>query len=115
MFDEGPRPDMVIRTRGAILGRTKVTSRAGDEDAEVAVDLQASHRSFCRSHSGTLNESTNVGVKTGGSRVGGPKQCVLGSMARLQIDCDIGFFITGSAGHLGWNKDCALPLIVMFG
>ena len=43
MFDEGPRPDMVIRTRGTILGRTKVTSRAGDEDAEVAVDLQASH------------------------------------------------------------------------
>ena len=72
MFDEGPRPNMVIRTRGAVLGRTKVTSRAGDEDAEVAVDLQASHRSFCRSHSGTLNESTNVGVKTGGSRVGVP-------------------------------------------
>ena len=46
MFDEGPRPDMVIRTRGAILGRTKVTSRAGDKDAEVAVDLQASHRPF---------------------------------------------------------------------
>ena len=87
MFDEGPRPNMVIRTRGAILGRTKVTSRAGDEDAEVAVDLQASHRSFCRSHSGTLNESTNVGVKTGGSRVGGPKQCVLGSM------------VTGGKGH----------------
>ena len=74
--DEGPRPNMVIRTRGAILGRTKVTSRAGDEDAEVAVDLQASHRSFCRSHSGTLNESTNVGVKTGGSQVWGPELCV---------------------------------------
>ena len=76
MFDEGPRPDMVIRTRGAILGRTKVTSRTGDGDAEVAVDLSVSHRSFCRSHSGTLNESTNVGVKTGGSRVGGPELCV---------------------------------------
>ena len=76
MFDEGPRPDMVIQTRGAILGRTKVTSRAGDKDAEVAVDLQASHRSFCRSYSGTLNESTNVGVKTGGSRVGGTELCV---------------------------------------
>ena len=76
MFDEGPRPNMVIQTRGAILGRTKVTSRTGDEDAEVAVDLQASHRSFCRSHKGTLNESTNVGVKTGGSRVGCPKLCV---------------------------------------
>ena len=73
MFDEGPRPNMVIQTRGAVLGRTKVTSRAGDEDVEVVVDLQTSHRSFCRSHSGTLNESTNVGVKTGGSRVGGPE------------------------------------------
>ena len=76
MFDEGPRPDMVIQTRGAILGRTKVTSQAGDEDAEVAVDLHASHRSFCRSHSGTLNESTNVGDKAGGSQVGGPELCV---------------------------------------
>ena len=74
--DEGPCPNMVIRTHGAILGRTKVTSRTGDEDAEVAVDLQARHRSFCRSHSGTLNESTNVGVKTGGSRVVGPELCV---------------------------------------
>ena len=63
-----------------VLGRAKVTSRVGDEDAGIAVDLQTSHRPFCRSHSGTLNESTNVGVKTGGSRVGGPKQCVLGSM-----------------------------------
>ena len=42
MFDEAPCPNMVIQTRGAILGRTKVTSRAGDEDAEVAVDLQLS-------------------------------------------------------------------------
>ena len=31
---------------------------------------------FCRRHSGTLNESTNVGVKTGESRVGGPELCV---------------------------------------
>ena len=31
--------------------------------------------------------SAYVGVKTGGSRVGGPKQCVLGSM------------VTGSKGH----------------
>ena len=29
-----------------------------------------------RRHRGTLHESTNVGVKTGGSRVGGPKLCV---------------------------------------
>ena len=29
-----------------------------------------------RRHRGTINESTNVGVKTGGSRVGGPDMCV---------------------------------------
>ena len=34
------------------------------------------HRAFCRRHSGTLNESTNIGVKTGGSQVGGPELCV---------------------------------------
>ena len=33
-------------------------------------------RTFRRRHSGTLNESTNVGVKTGGSRVEGPELCV---------------------------------------
>ena len=58
MFDEVPRPNMVIRTRGAILGRTKVTSRTGDEDAEdeelsgektltldrIVVNDQRSHR-----------------------------------------------------------------------
>ena len=28
---------------GTVLGQAKMTSRAGDEDADVAVDLQASH------------------------------------------------------------------------
>ena len=37
MFDEGPRPNMVIRTRGAILGRTKVTSRTGDDTEELSM------------------------------------------------------------------------------
>ena len=37
-----------------------------------------SHRALQRRHRGTLNESTNVGVKTGGSRVGGPELCVKG-------------------------------------
>ena len=41
--DEGPHPNMVIQTRGAVLGRTKVTSRAGDEETDVVVDLQSSH------------------------------------------------------------------------
>ena len=35
-----------------------------------------SHRALQRRHRGTLNESTNVGVKTGGSRAGGPELCV---------------------------------------
>ena len=42
----------------------------------VTIDDRMGHRSFRRRHSGTLNESTNVGVKTGGSRVGGPELCV---------------------------------------
>ena len=35
-----------------------------------------SHLALQQRHRGTLNESTNVGVKTGGSRVGGPELCV---------------------------------------
>ena len=61
MFDEGPHPSMVIRTRGAVLGRTKVTSRAGDEDAEVAVDLQASHRPFA-GHTAKLSMKAPMSV-----------------------------------------------------
>ena len=42
----------------------------------VVLDDETSHRALRRRHRGTLNESTNVGVKTGGSRVGGPDLCV---------------------------------------
>ena len=42
----------------------------------VITEDRRGHRVLCRRHSGTLNESTNVGVKTGGSRVGGPELCV---------------------------------------
>ena len=42
----------------------------------VTIDDQRGHQTFRRRHSGTLNESTNVGVKTGRSRVGGPELCV---------------------------------------
>ena len=38
--------------------------------------IEGAIESFRRRHSGTLNESTNVGVKTGGSRVGGLELCV---------------------------------------
>ena len=42
----------------------------------VVVDDWRSHQALQRRHRGTLNESTNVCVKTGGSRVGGPDLCV---------------------------------------
>ena len=42
----------------------------------VITDDRRGRRVLCRRHSGTLIESTNVGVKTGGSRVGGPELCV---------------------------------------
>ena len=45
---------------------------------DVVLDNETSHQALQRRHRGTLNESTNVGVKNGGSRVGGPDLCVLG-------------------------------------
>ena len=42
----------------------------------IIVDDRTSHRTFYHQHRGTLNESTNVGVKTDRSRVGGPELCV---------------------------------------
>ena len=42
----------------------------------IVEDDRGSHQALSRRHSGTLNESTNVGVKTGGSRVRGPELCV---------------------------------------
>ena len=42
----------------------------------VSIDDLRGHRTFCRRHSGNLYESTNVGVKIGRSRVGGPELCV---------------------------------------
>ena len=42
----------------------------------IVVDDRWSHRAFRQRHSGTINESTNFGVKTGGSQVGGPELCV---------------------------------------
>ena len=45
-------------------------------DCVVVVDERRSHQAYRWRHRGTLNESTNVGVKTGGSRVGVPELCV---------------------------------------
>ena len=58
---------------------TEYEDLAGEKNlaqGSIVADDGWSHRTFWRRHSGTLNESTNVGVKTGGSRVGGPKLCV---------------------------------------
>ena len=44
----------------------------------ITTDDRRSHRAYMRRHRGTLNESTNVGVKTGGSLVGGPDLSDLG-------------------------------------
>ena len=41
----------------------------------VVEDDRRGHQALQRRPSGTLNESTNVGVKTGGSWVGGPELC----------------------------------------
>ena len=42
----------------------------------IVEDDRRGHQCLQRRHSGTLNESTNVGVKTGESRVGRPELCV---------------------------------------
>ena len=49
-----------------------LASGQGSSGGDVVLDNKVSHLSYLRRHNGTLNESTNVGVKTGRSRVGGP-------------------------------------------
>ena len=38
-----------------------------------------------------------------------------GSMAHLQIGCDVGIFVAGSTGHLGSTEGRAPSPIIMFG
>ena len=45
----------------------------GSPGGNVVFNNETRHPSLQRRPSGTLNESTNVSVKTGGSRVGGPE------------------------------------------
>ena len=87
---QASKPDMV--SRGVAIDLFQVAKRVGPqyEAAEyedlsgkenlpldrIVEDDRGSHQALSRRHSGTLNESTNVGVKTGGSQVGGPKLCV---------------------------------------
>ena len=56
--------------------RKNLSGEEGFSLDSVTIDDRRGHRALCQQHSGTLNESTNVGVKTGGSRVGGPELCV---------------------------------------
>ena len=82
----------VLMARGVAIDLLQMAKRVGPQ-YEVAehkglsgeegfslngaiTDDRRGHRVLCRRHSGTLNESTNVGVKTGGSWVGGPELCV---------------------------------------
>ena len=85
-------PESDLMTRGVAVDLLKVTNSIGMQSKateykkltgeeglpgnSIVVDDQTSHRSFRQQHSGTLNESTNVGVKTGRSRVGGSELCV---------------------------------------
>ena len=87
---QAPKSDLMAR--GVAIDLLQVAKRVGlqREAAEhedlsgeegfsldsVIVDDWRGHRTFWGWHSGTLNESTNVGVKTGRSRVGGPELCV---------------------------------------
>ena len=71
------------RWRGGRMGghdeATQMESLAynqGSSRGDVVLDNNASHQALSGRHNGTLNESTSDGVKTGGSRVGGPELCV---------------------------------------
>ena len=96
-------PESDLMSRGVDIDLFKVTNRIGVQSEAAkhkkltgeeglpgngtVVDDRSSHRTFCRRHSGTHNESTNVGVKTGGSRVGGSQTVRQRSM------------VTGDRGH----------------
>ena len=69
----------VAKRVGPQYEATEYRNLSGEEGFSldsVTIDDRRGHRTFRQRHSGTLNESTNVGVKTGGSRVGGPELCV---------------------------------------
>ena len=87
---QASKPDLMAR--GVAIDLLQVSKRvslqyeaaeyedlSGEENLpldRIVEDDRGSHRALSRRHSGTLNESTNVGVKTGGSPVGGPELCV---------------------------------------
>ena len=87
---QASKPDLIAR--GVAVDLLQMAKRVGPqyEAAEyedlfgekgfsldnIITDDRRGHRAFCRWHGGTLNESTNVGVKTDGSWVGGPELCI---------------------------------------
>ena len=64
-----------------------MTSRAGDEDADVAVNLQTSHRSFVDLTTELLMKTPLSVSKPADLGVGGPKLCVMDR------------WVTGDRGH----------------
>ena len=78
-------------TKGATVDLLQMAKRIGPQcEAAEHEDLSGeksltqdsvvegwrSHLALQQRHRGTLNESTNVGVKTDGSRIGGPELCL---------------------------------------
>ena len=92
-------PESDLTARGVAFDLLQMAKRVGPQSEaaehenlsvekslalDCVVEVLGSHRALQRRHRGTLNESTNVGVKTGGSRVGGPDLCVKADGNRKQ-------------------------------
>ena len=82
-----PTPKSDLMARGVAIDLLQMAKQVGPQCEAVehedlsgkknltqngVVEGWRSHRALQQRHRGTLNESTNVGVKTGGSRVGVP-------------------------------------------
>ena len=62
-----------VNTKHEATKQKDLSEEKGFPGRIIIVDEEVSHQSFCRRYSKALNESTNVGVKTGRSPVEGPK------------------------------------------
>ena len=84
-------PESDLMARGVAVDLLQMAKRVGPQceaaehedlsgEKSLALDCivegRGSNRTLHRRHRRTLNESTNVGVKTGGSRVRGPELCI---------------------------------------
>ena len=90
-------PEFVVWSESPAGTSLQGEKRTASEDPEA----KASKRGKKSSPEGPApGKAPGVGVKTGGSRVGGPKQCVLGSM------------VTGDNGHNVFTQVRALLMEV---